>query len=687
MKGEAVNPFNVTKAVDFSDQQINDFWVDIQESGGFKKVAKPLSPMSMLILGGKGSGKTHLMRYFSYPLQKIRSSGGAIDGIRADRYVGIYMRCGGLNSGRFQNKGQTQEAWAAIFSYYMDLWLAQVVLAIVLDAFGPADELREAEEIICADAWDLFESPPSSHPPRTLRDLADAFRDLQKELDHAINNCAITGELKIDVRATRGKLVFGIPQILERRLASLRDCLFVFLIDELENLSEEQQKYINTLIREKELPCSFKIGARLYGVKTFRTYSADEDNKEGSEFESVRLDELLRGNKKYGLFARRLLVRRLCEHGYLSDSQPGQDALVESLDKWFEEFPQSKYAQAETAFVGDLYTEGRERPYFVALRRELKAGIGGRAAAGVASEADVTQIVDHLRCPDYPLLEKLNIFLLYRSWAGRKNLLQSAKAIGEDCDSEVKGTGRPKQYRLSLEHFKFDLLAQLRRDCGQQQVYCGLETFIVMSMGVPRNLLILLRHIISWAMFNGERPFKDRRLPITKKSQLAGVLEGSEWFFGDARMIGADGRDALDAVERLGTLMRTIRFSDKPVECSCTSFSCDVPESSDRARHVIDVAQKWSLLINVGHRQDKILDRRDMHLQLNLMLSPKWDLAIRRRGALSLKPDEVNAVFGGATQEVYRAVLANRTITVMAPFRKSGKDEAAQATLWPDAND
>ena len=65
MTNQHDNPFNITKAVDFSDQEIHDYWIDIPESGGFQQLVKPTSAMPMFILGGKGSGKTHLMRYFS----------------------------------------------------------------------------------------------------------------------------------------------------------------------------------------------------------------------------------------------------------------------------------------------------------------------------------------------------------------------------------------------------------------------------------------------------------------------------------------------------------------------------------------------------------------------------------------------------------------------------------------------
>src|ERR1044072_6727001 len=77
------NPFNITRAADFTDQQIGDYWVDLAADGnGFIEMAKPTSEMPMLIMGGKARGKTHLMRHFSYQLQKIRYASAVIEGIR-----------------------------------------------------------------------------------------------------------------------------------------------------------------------------------------------------------------------------------------------------------------------------------------------------------------------------------------------------------------------------------------------------------------------------------------------------------------------------------------------------------------------------------------------------------------------------------------------------------------------------
>jgi hypothetical protein len=681
MPSQHENPFNITKAVDFSDQQIHDYWIDIPESGGFQQLLKPTSPMPMFILGGKGSGKTHLMRYYSYPLQKIRHGDGVPTGLREDGYVGIYLRCGGLNSGRFKEKRQPDEAWEAVFAYYMDLWLSQFVVGTALDAFAGSAELDAQQGKICRAILELFNSW-DRETPTSLKALLEELGALQKLVDGAVNNCAISGELPVKICATRGRLVFGIPRILVESFSALRDCVFVYLIDEFENLSESQQKYVNTLIREKEIPCSFKVGGRMYGIRTHRTYSADEENKEGSEFETVRLDALLRASKKYDLFARRLIVRRLSEVGYVTGDDKAQEVMVRSIDKWFATFPQERFAQGETAFVLDKYPNG-ERPYFQSLRRTLEKGWDQGLAPGVSTAGDIHGVLASLACPDYPLLEKVNLFLFYKEWSNRNNLRDAAEGIARDCQQFLRiKVDRKARYSRALEHFKVDLVAQLLRECGQKQRYIGLETFIDMSVGLPRNLVNLLKIVFAWATYNGETPFVNREAPISIESQQAGVTEAADWFFGDARVLGANGRLVESAIKRLGTLFRTVRFSDKPSECSCTSFSCDLSRVSEETRRLLDVAQKWSLLIAVSDRRDRGSERIDEQFRLNPMLAPRWDLAVYRRGVLGLMPEECNAIFEEAKEGDFRRMLQAREARLNAPsFGVKGIDES-QAGLF-----
>ena len=128
------NPFDLNRASDFSDAEIAEHWVDFSNApGGLLGILKPTLRLPMLLLGGKGSGKTHLMRYCSAPVQAARRDNDLLKAVEQDGYLGIYIRADGLNTDKFSGKGQTEEFWAPIFSMYFELWLATSLVEIVRD--------------------------------------------------------------------------------------------------------------------------------------------------------------------------------------------------------------------------------------------------------------------------------------------------------------------------------------------------------------------------------------------------------------------------------------------------------------------------------------------------------------------------------------------------------------------------
>lgn len=667
---DSTNPFNITKAVDLSDNQIEQYWVDFSTDQVLLGLLKPRSVMPMLILGGKGSGKTHLMRYCSYPLQRLRHRNNIPQGIHDDGYLGIYLRCGGLNSSRFEGKGQSPEVWADVFAYYMELWISQMLLNAVTDIYSKSNELEKETLKLCNAIADLFDEPLDSMPT-SLSDILTLLQKLQKDVDLTVNNSSSTHNLDVRIRITRGHFIFGLPRLLSQHLPSFKGVLVVYLLDEFENLTESQQKYINTLIRERDEPCTFKVGSRLYGVKTYRTFSSEEENKEGSEYEVLPLDALLRKQKEYPNFARSLCKKRLLIANKLLHSDTINGDLQE-LDRWFEIDERTPIAENETRFILEKYVD-RERPYFKSLHQKILECYLGKNRK--QSSARVSRILDALRCPDYPLLEKVNIFLLYRAWDKGKDLFVESEEINLACSRYVQEPNSATQYGDILEHFRDDLMAQLLRESDMKQRYLGFETFVNMSNGLPRNLLIILKHIFNWALFNGEKPIETGVISI--KSQQAGVREASEWFFKDARVAGHDGGLIRDSVSRLAELFREIRYSDKPTECSLCTFSADMTRASEEAQRIVDMAEKWSLLISISSGQkDRNSKRVDAKYQLNPMLAPRWDLPVSRRGTLALNPEEVNAIFDKTYRDKFETVLSTRVSRMMAPFHGKSANAA-----------
>lgn len=669
-------PFDVTKAVDFSDVQIADTWVDLAVHDGFLHLADPRSTMPLILLGGKGSGRTHLMRYYSYPVQKVRAgSEDLIEFLRKEGFVGIYMRCEGLNAGRFEGKGQPADTWAAVFSYYMDLWLSELTLIVVRDAFAGRADFAAVEATASERIYQLFDQPPAV-PEMTLAGVVNALTHLRRQVDIAVNNAALARSLVgLTVTASRGRLVSGVPRVLADEVPLLKRVQFDYLIDELENLSEPQQEYVNTLIREKTAPCTFVVGSRLYGFRTRKTLSAGEENKAGSEYEQVLLDEQLREDPRYDDFARRLVIKRLLQAGYTqlaAEGEPGR----RRVDDLFESHEASRFEDSQTSFVLDKYPTPSSRPWMMKLRTQLEALQVGDSTR--LTDQSIGRIMSAVECYQYPLLEKTNIFLLYQDWAAGRDLLEATTAIEEASAQFLAGNASDRHEHV-LGHFKGDLLAQLLRECRQRQRYAGLQTFIDMSSGLPRHLLIVLKYVHRWAVFMGESPFTGT--PVSLRAQRAGVLQAANWFYDDAKASSAEPGDTHEAVDRLAQLLRLMRFSDKPVESSLTTFSFQEALASPRALEVIRRAHHASLLLRVATGAK---DRNDEGViakyQLNPMLSPRYDLPLARRGTVGLNKREVEAIFVDGGDE-FDAVTAERMARMNTPFRK--KDPSARQNTLP----
>jgi hypothetical protein len=652
------NPFGATKANDLDDAQIQELWVDVlkvdDELGIF---AHPNGFMPTFVLGAKGSGKTHLMRYHSFELQLLRYGDDASQatvhaGVKRDGYIGIYALWGSINANRFQGKGQTAEAWRALFAYYLELWLGHHLIHIVKQLkLSPKQEMAVVEQ-----ARDLFDREPLGAEFNSLDDLSKTLGALQRELDFAITNAVLSGKIEIEIYITTGKLLFGLPKILSEQVSFLRAVVFLYCIDEFEMLSVDQQEVVNSLVRDKAPPSTLRIGSRLYGIKTQRTDGGLEENLNNSEYRQLVLDSRFRLHKdRYVEFAKTLVQRRM-----LAAFGAGIDVgrLFESLDDSWDSARFRSLVPAQPA----------EREHFRRLRSKF---------AGAEVSAD--EVISLLSCESYPVLEKLNVLLLYQMITKGKAVERSAAEIAQSCAVFVEGEKRKSRYKQALDHYKSDLIAQLSRENGGKQFYLGLDTFIAMSAGLPRALLTTLRTIFEWSIFHGEDPIKEKRVSVD--AQYRGVRDASGWFFDYMRKAGDDGKSIQSSITRLAQLFRINRFAERPIEVSLSAFSVDANIGSESARRVLRLAEERSFLVAVpdGGR-DKNSGDPLLKFQLSPMLAPRWDLPIFRRGAVTLSEMEFESVFG-EDLELFAKVQAEWIARTSVRFGKSAKHDGQPSLI------
>ncbi|WP_284282707.1 hypothetical protein, partial [Bradyrhizobium liaoningense] len=135
-------------------------------------------------------------------------------------------------------------------------------------------------------------------------------------------------------------------------------------------LTEGQQRYVQSLIRERRAPATFRIGSRLYGIKTLETYSDEEINREGSEFKQIVLDHRLRQNsEQWDSFADQMVRRRLQVFGALTE----RSVSVRTIEYIFENPDLSWDSDAVFKMIGSP-PPGTGR-HFDRLHRVLKEGL------------------------------------------------------------------------------------------------------------------------------------------------------------------------------------------------------------------------------------------------------------------------------------------------------------------------
>jgi hypothetical protein len=647
------NPFDLSKASDFTNQEIADQWVDLANTaGGLVDILNPKSRMPMLLLGGKGSGKTHLMRYCSAPVQAARHSGDIVKAAIADGYLGIYVPLDALNTDKFAREEPVEEYWSLVFSHYFELWLATALLATIRDC-ARSQSLKFNESEFVAAVVELFDKAPAI-TPRDLNEMHEHLTKTRKNIDSVVNNSRLRGERPlIDITFSSGRLAFGIPDLVSRYAPILDDVLFVYLIDEVENLTADQQRFLNSLIRYRRGSATIRVGGRLYGMKTYETTGSGEPIRSGAEYERVVLDEILREQpQQYDVFVRSVVAKRLERVGYATAAQ-------NKIDSYFEELDPSYYWRSVERLLPKP-KNNQLAPYHRKLATDLKTTIG-------LDEQTIAEVIDAIRVPEHRFLEKAAAFQFRKLWpAKRDNAVSLATTIGLQARALTQGDRKTGEELASLiSHFSSDILAQLFHDYAQRLPYAGFETMVELSQGIARNLLVNLKHVFRRSRFAGEEPFISGKISI--KSQSDGVRDGASWFWEDAQP-PSGGLQVRDAVESIAVLFRSIRLSHSPSECALCAFSVPWSLISENSRRTLMVAENWSYLVKLQEgRRNKNSKQIDPLYQLGPMLAPRWEVSEHRRGTIELQFDLADAMLDPARRAELSNLMNKRLARLITP--------------------
>lgn len=648
---EFQNPFSVVKATEYSDEEILSTWVPFTGSDGkddaIKLLLNPSELMPKYVLGTKGCGKTHILRYFSYELRN-KFYEDINTHITKDKYIGIYSRLDGLSSSRFDHPNN-QQAWMTLYDYYFELYQSIQFLEIIDRVEKQLNTHSEA--VITDKIKNYLELDMTGNK---ILDVITALNSIRIKIDRAIIDYAYTQDL--DWRAIKpirkfGDIIFGIPKIVCECIPILRDIKFIFILDEYEKLPCNWQKEsLNTLVYEKKDNVTFWIGARRYGYTTLQTKTS-EPIKEGSEFQPVYLDEIIRsqGDKVFIKFANSLLKKRL-------EAVNVRENIADNIESLFESYDESK-------FVSSLSTKHNLKHWL-----KLKKNINRIIQSDTQSDNIVNYLRSELESAN-PITEKFVLFLFYQKWAKQKfiqynRLLDLAKEAIYDYRINSKTTEE------KLNKFRADLLAQLAVENGViSYIYAGLKELITIADFNPRVFLTLMKLITEDCFYKGYNPYLEENKRISVQSQYSGIIETAKWFISDIEVDGQERDQLALSINRLIDYLYVNRFCDKPTETSpCTFYYKKSNDVLDCAQ-IIQLANNESFIIEIENsRKDKTLGVPQKSYQLNKLIATLYNLPIARRGILPIGEEMFKAIFSTIDQDKFNSLLLKKKQSLNAPF-------------------
>ncbi|WP_445672407.1 ORC-CDC6 family AAA ATPase [Pseudomonas inefficax] len=256
-----------------------DVWSDFVIPRFFNRVPL-ISTMPIRLEGGRGSGKTMLLRYLSYHSQFSDDRKNLPD--NAADSVGLYWKADTQFLRIMQKRGLSDEEWSPVFDHYLNLRLGLEVLSsirLVANSAYAGVSKDSLVNVFFEGALDFgFENTSFEG---VLKEIGSRIR----KTDTIIQNVSGIENLeKLPV-----SFLHYLVESSKEQIPGLEKTVFSVYIDEYENLLNYQQRIINTRIKHSEPPLIFNIAIKLNGMSETQTLS-DERLENKADYAIVNLD-------------------------------------------------------------------------------------------------------------------------------------------------------------------------------------------------------------------------------------------------------------------------------------------------------------------------------------------------------------------------------------------------------------
>lgn len=581
------------------------------------------STMPCKIEGGRGCGKTMLLRYLSY--QSQFSSKRSLDGGIDLSNIGLYWRADTQFLRQLTKRGNDDDYWGSTFTHYFSLKVSIEVLKSV-DFIASTRGAFLGYKDIELTGLDIYDESLKG----SVLLVKEGLERLRKRFELAIVNPALLEK----VTFFPFDFVKSVLEELKSKVVELVDTNFHVFIDEYENLLRYQQVIVNTSVKHSEPPVIFKIACKKNGMPHIET-TGDEAIVLKNDYIVHDLDEYT--SNEYNVFASEVLLNRLAR---ANDENSGiclsnvsslkerrsQEYMRDTLDKLRKMFPGKRHA--------DLALDVFSKP---SLRGKLE---------DMLSQALIKKEESNLTAGDFIKEEAREASIVCTALLNRKSSVPAE--VLESLNMHLTGAKTAFDDWIGT-NFVGSYLNIIKRRREENRLFCGFDTFISLSQGNLRHFLELCR-----TAFSVGYDFKGNQFQISEEYQSFAANQTSSSLFTEIKSFKPQGTLLHLFANRLGELfaLHQSRLSQSEPEKNHFSIEGGATSLSDEERALLDECEKWGVLTKVVATKTKgreIID--DYDWVLNPIYAPRFGISYRKKRKVTFSSSDVTALFLGDNGE------------------------------------
>jgi hypothetical protein len=592
---------------------LGDYRAEWLDERLFKLFAEPAylpefqSRRPAFLIGGRGTGKTTVLRGMSYEGQALIRKSMPADP-ESWTYYGLYYRFNTNTVTAFEGDELNARDWQRHFSHYLNL----VFLGLVFDFLSwYQTQTNSTLELPTRDLERVALSLNLPRPPN-LHALGEALETQRIAFEAAINNIADGRPLPLSLQAAPLDLLAEalgkLPQFEKKS--------FYFLLDEFENLSDYQQTILNTLIKHKRPEYTFKIGVRELGWRVRATLNPHEQLRHPADYERIRIADRLNG-ASFTQFA-----QHVCN------------------DRFRDVVPDKNSSLSVQHLLPGLSLEEEAKVLGV---DEALSGL--RASLDTASQ----QLYDELPTKWTPLRRYLLLKWIERKGLNPLTTLQSA----------------PEQFpawETRLNNYGYALLFAIRDGKpGVRKHYAGFETMLHLADGNIRYVLQLVHQSVlaHFKMGGGTGE------PIPPETQTRAAIDVARNNLLDLEGIRLSGARLVRLLLGLGRLFQVL--ATKPLDHAPETNEFHLQDDSPRQTLEVETEVEAILCDAVMHQAlvrfpgSKMTDEsqtREFDYMIHPIYSPFFNISHRQKRRMPLSYTQIRGLLANP-RETLRFILSS----------------------------